>query len=144
MTDTLRRRFWLQDPRHYQILVLASLLVYGVTRLDFEVEPRIAAVLLAGVLAVQALCTRLWRLPAFDAAQRAHLGPLALPAAAHRLAGSRSLAAVIAIASKFALRVPRQARLQPDQLRARRPAARDRPGLGLARAVGQRAPSSAS
>ncbi len=103
--DTLRRRFWLQDPRHYQILVLASLLLYGVTRLDFEVEPRNAAVLLAGVLAVQALCTRLWRLPAFDA-RSALISGLSLCLLLRT--GSPLLAvaaATLAIASKFTLRI---------------------------------------
>ncbi|HYH45901.1 MAG TPA: DUF2330 domain-containing protein [Thermoanaerobaculia bacterium] len=105
MTDTLLRRFWLQDPRHYQILVLASLLIYGVTSLDFEVAPRNAVILLGGVLAVQALCTRLWRLPAFDARSALISGLslcLLLRTASPLLAIT---AAALAIASKFTLRI---------------------------------------
>jgi len=56
----------LRDPRLYQILVLASLLVYGVVRLDLEVRVPLAAAMLATVLLTQYACTRLWRLPAFD------------------------------------------------------------------------------
>jgi Na+-transporting NADH:ubiquinone oxidoreductase subunit NqrB len=54
------------DPRLYQILVLASLLVYGVLRLDLEVRAPLAAAMLATALLTQYVCTRLWRLPAFD------------------------------------------------------------------------------
>ncbi|HEX3526306.1 MAG TPA: Na+-transporting NADH:ubiquinone oxidoreductase, subunit NqrB, partial [Thermoanaerobaculia bacterium] len=56
----------LRDPRLYQILVLALLLVYGVTRLDLEVTVPRAILLLATALLTQAVCTWLWRLPAFD------------------------------------------------------------------------------
>src|SRR4051795_6609187 len=59
-------RSWLQDPRLYQILLLASLLVYGVTRLDFEIGAGRAMLLLGTALLTQLACTRLWRLPAFD------------------------------------------------------------------------------
>ena len=77
--------------------------------------------------------------PGLRPAERADLRAVALPAAAHQLAGAggrwrpRST-----IASKFVAPRPRQARLQPDQLRHRRDAARHRQRLGLARAVGQR------
>ncbi|MFL6294196.1 MAG: RnfABCDGE type electron transport complex subunit D [Thermoanaerobaculia bacterium] len=54
------------DPRLYQILVLASLLVYGVVRLDLEVRAPLAAAMLATALLAQYACTRIWRLPAFD------------------------------------------------------------------------------
>lgn len=54
------------DPRLYQILVLASLLVYGVVRLDLEVRAPLSAAMLATVLLTQYACTRIWRLPAFD------------------------------------------------------------------------------
>ncbi len=56
----------LRDPRLYQILVLTSLFVYGVVRLDLEVKALQAAALLATVLVTQYACTRLWHLPAFD------------------------------------------------------------------------------
>lgn len=66
-----KRRGWierwrLRDPRLYQIAVLGSLLIYGVTRLDLEVRPLQAAAMLATALAVQYAGTRLARLPAYD------------------------------------------------------------------------------
>ena len=49
--QTLKSRL-LADPRHYQIAVLASLLLYGVIALDFEVPPlRIVAILVSLVVA---------------------------------------------------------------------------------------------
>ncbi len=57
------RRF---DPRLYQIAVLASLLVYGVLGLDFDLRLRSAVAVLTTTLATQWVCTRLWRLPHFD------------------------------------------------------------------------------
>lgn len=59
-------RWRLRDPRLYQIAVLGSLLIYGVTRLDLEIQPLHAAAMLATALAVQYAGTRLARLPAFD------------------------------------------------------------------------------
>ena len=104
MPDSPPRRFWPQDPRYYQIAVLASLLLYGVLGLDFEVQPRNAVVLLAGSLAVQALCTRLWRLPAFDPRSALISGLslcLLLRTGSLLLAAA---AAALAIGSKFILR----------------------------------------
>lgn len=49
------------DPRHYQILVLASLLVYGLLRLDLEVRAGQALAMGAAALATQLGCTRLAR-----------------------------------------------------------------------------------
>jgi hypothetical protein len=71
MKDEPKRRNWierwrLRDPRLYQIAVLGSLLIYGVTRLDLEIRPLHAAAMLATALAVQYAGTRLARLPAFD------------------------------------------------------------------------------
>lgn len=47
------------DPRLYQIGVLASLLVYGMGWLGFDITPARAALILSTVLATQALCDRL-------------------------------------------------------------------------------------
>jgi hypothetical protein len=47
------------DPRLYQIGVLASLLVYGMAWLDFDITLSRAGVLLLTVVATQALCDRL-------------------------------------------------------------------------------------
>lgn len=44
------------DPRIYQIAVLASLLVYGMGWLDFEITPARACLLLATVIGTQAVC----------------------------------------------------------------------------------------
>jgi enediyne biosynthesis protein E5 len=54
------------DPRIYQISVLATLLVYGLLVLDFEITLERAVLLLATALLTQYACTRLWKLPAFD------------------------------------------------------------------------------
>jgi enediyne biosynthesis protein E5 len=54
------------DPRIYQIVSLSGLLAYGLARLDLEVQPARAALILATVLFAQYAATRLWRLPAYD------------------------------------------------------------------------------
>ncbi len=92
------------DPRLYQIAVLASLLVYGVLRLDFDVRADRAAAILATALGVQWACTRWVGLPRFDARS-----PLisALSLCLLLRAGSLGLAAAaaaITIASKFLIR----------------------------------------
>ncbi|HKH44125.1 MAG TPA: RnfABCDGE type electron transport complex subunit D [Thermoanaerobaculia bacterium] len=102
--STLVQRLRLRDPRLYQVAVLASLLLYGVLRLDFEVAPAQAAVLLGTALLTQAACTRLWRLPAFDP-RSALISGLSLCLLLRT--GSLPLAlvaAVITIASKFVIR----------------------------------------
>jgi len=95
----------LRDPRLYQIVVLGSLLVYGVTCLDLEVTVPRAVLLLATALLTQAACTRLWRLPAFDP-RSALISGLSLCLLLRT--GSVFLAvaaAVVTIASKFVLRI---------------------------------------
>lgn len=103
MPPTLDRLFL--DPRHYQILVLSSLLLYGVLWLDLEVRPAQAAAMLGTVLLAQAACTRLFRLPAFDP-RSALISGLSLCL----LLRTNSMvlavaAAVVTIASKFLLRL---------------------------------------
>jgi Na+-transporting NADH:ubiquinone oxidoreductase subunit NqrB len=95
----------LRDPRLYQILVLSSLLVYGVIDLDLEVTVPRAVLLLAAALLTQAVCTWLWRLPAFDP-KSALISGLSLCLLLRT--GSELLAvaaAVVTIASKFVLRL---------------------------------------
>jgi Na+-transporting NADH:ubiquinone oxidoreductase subunit NqrB len=102
--STLVPRVRLRDPRLYQIAVLASLLLYGVLRLEFEVSPAQAAVLLGTALLTQAVCTRLWHLPAFDPCSALISG---LSLCLLLRTGSLLLAcaaAVLTIASKFVLR----------------------------------------
>jgi Na+-transporting NADH:ubiquinone oxidoreductase subunit NqrB len=93
------------DPRLYQILVLTSLLVYGVVLLDFEITAPRAALLLGTALLTQAICTRIWRLPAFDP-KSALISGLSLCLLLRT--GSTGLAvaaAAVTIASKFVLRI---------------------------------------
>ena len=98
-------RSWLQDPRLYQIFLLASLLVYGVTRLDFEIGAGRALLLLGTALLTQLACTRLWRLPAFDPKSALISGLSLCLLLRTNSAVLAALAAVITIASKFALRI---------------------------------------
>jgi len=59
-------RFFIADPRHYQIAVLASLLIYGVGWLAFDVNGRQIFVLLGSVLMVQYFCTGFFTASRFD------------------------------------------------------------------------------
>jgi Na+-transporting NADH:ubiquinone oxidoreductase subunit NqrB len=96
------------DPRLYQILVLASLLVYGVVRLDLEVRPPLAAAMLATALLTQYACTRIWNLPAFDPKSALISGLslcLLLRTDASALGVALGVAAALAtIAGKFVIR----------------------------------------
>jgi Na+-transporting NADH:ubiquinone oxidoreductase subunit NqrB len=98
-------RSGLKDPRLYQILVLSSLLIYGVTRLDLEIHPARALLILGTVLLTQWACTRLWRLPAFDP-RSALISGLSLCLLMRTNSAWLALAtAVVTIAAKFVLRV---------------------------------------
>jgi Na+-transporting NADH:ubiquinone oxidoreductase subunit NqrB len=93
------------DPRLYQIATLAGLLGYGIWWLDLEVQPHIAITVVATVLATQLICTHLASRGAFDP-RSALISGLSLCLLLRT--GSLDLAmltAVLAIASKFALRV---------------------------------------
>jgi enediyne biosynthesis protein E5 len=98
-------RSWLKDPRLYQILVLACLLVYGVVRLDFEIGAGRALLLLGTALLTQLACTRLWRLPAFDPKSALISGLSLCLLLRTNSAALAALAAVVTIASKFVLRI---------------------------------------
>lgn len=94
-----------KDPRLYQILILASLLVYGVTRLDLEIRPGRALALLGTALLTQWACTRLWRLPAFDP-RSALISGLSLCLLLRTNSAALAVAAAaVTIAGKFVLRV---------------------------------------
>jgi enediyne biosynthesis protein E5 len=93
-----------KDPRLYQILLLSSLLVYGVVRLDLEVRPGRALALLATALLTQYACTRLWRLPAFDPRSALISGLSLCLLLRTNSAWLAVLAAVVTIASKFVIR----------------------------------------
>ena len=94
-----------RDPRTYQILVLSSLLVYGVGWLDLEIRPGRALLLLSTVLLTQYACTRIWRLPAFDP-RSALISGLSLCLLLRSNAAALAVAAaVITIAGKFVIRI---------------------------------------
>jgi len=92
-------------PRLHQIATLASLLGYGIWWLDLEVQPTTALAIIASALATQLVCTRLWGRGPFDP-RSALISGLSLCLLLRT--GSvdvAMLAAVVAIASKFTLRV---------------------------------------
>lgn len=95
----------LKDPRLYQILILSGLLVYGVVRLDLEIRPGRALLLLLTALSTQYACTLLWRLPAFDPRSALISGlSLCLLLRTNSVALA-ILAAVVTIGSKFVIRL---------------------------------------
>lgn len=94
-----------RDPRWYQISVLAALLAYGLTGLDFDIGLLQVTATLAAALGGQFVCTRLWNLPRFDP-KSALISGLSLCL----LLRTDSLllvvaAALISIGSKFVVRV---------------------------------------
>jgi Na+-transporting NADH:ubiquinone oxidoreductase subunit NqrB len=95
----------LKDPRLYQILLLSTLLVYGVVRLDLEIQPGRALALLATVLFSQYACTRLSRLPVFDPRSALISGLSLCLLLRTNSAWLAVLAAVVTIASKFVIRI---------------------------------------
>jgi len=95
------------DPRLYQICTLASLLVYGMGSLDFDITPPRVALLLATVLVTQFFCDRLVGGPPFLLSARSALISglsLCLLLRTNR-PDFALLAAVITIASKSLIRV---------------------------------------
>ena len=93
------------DPRLYQIACLSALFVYGLVWLDLEVRAGQATLLLATALGAQYTCTRLWRLPAFDPRSALISGlSLCLLLRTNSLSLAAA-AAVVAVASKFVVRV---------------------------------------
>ena len=91
------------DPRLYQIAVLASLLVYGMAGLDFEITLTRAVLLLLTVLATQAVGDRIeGRSPNFRSALISGLS-LCLLLRTNRT-DLAVLAAVVTIAAKFVVR----------------------------------------
>jgi hypothetical protein len=92
------------DPRWYQIAMLSALLGYGVLGLGFGLGwPHLAAVI-GTALGVQFLCTKLWRLPAYDPLSALISGiGLCTLLRTDGIAWAM-VAAGLAIASKFVLR----------------------------------------
>ncbi len=54
------------DPRHYQILILGALLIYGLGWLELEISAIHAAAILVTVLLTQFTAVRVLKLPGFD------------------------------------------------------------------------------
>jgi Na+-transporting NADH:ubiquinone oxidoreductase subunit NqrB len=101
---SLPREFW-TDARHYQIAALSTLLAFNLGWLDFGARPLNSALAILGALATQALCTRLFALPTFDPRSPLITGlSLSLLLRAEE-PWIHALAAVIAIGSKFVLRI---------------------------------------
>jgi Na+-transporting NADH:ubiquinone oxidoreductase subunit NqrB len=96
---------WPSDGRYYQIAALGVLLAFNMAALDLGARALLSFLAIAGALATQALCARLWRLPTIDLRSPLITGlslSLLLRADApwpHAAAG------VIAILSKFVLRI---------------------------------------
>ncbi len=94
----------LSDPRHYQIVVLSSLLAYGIVALDFGIHWQNAVAILTTALCVQWIAGRIVRLPRFDP-----LSPMITALSLTLLLRTDSvelaiIAATFAIGSKFVLR----------------------------------------
>lgn len=97
-----RQRF---DPRLHQIGSLAGLLGYGIAWRGLEVAPSRAALLIGTCLMAQLVLSRLARLPAFEP-KSALISGLSLSLLLRSdSAALAALAAVLAIASKFLIRV---------------------------------------
>jgi Na+-transporting NADH:ubiquinone oxidoreductase subunit NqrB len=93
------------DPRVYQILTLASLLFYGATVLAFDVPPLHAIVIVVAALATQYAGGRAVGLKHFDA-KSALISALSLCLLLRTNAwGWAAAAAVVAVGSKFVVRV---------------------------------------
>ena len=96
------------DPRLYQICTLASLLVYGIGWLDFDVTAARVVLLLATALATQAVGDRMVgnRLPFRLSARSALISGLSLCLLLRtNSAALAATAAVLTIASKFVIRI---------------------------------------
>ena len=99
----MKRWLWQNDPRLYQNVVLALLLLYGILRLDFAVSLPYAAAILATVLLTQAVCTRLWQVPVFDPRSALISGLSLCLLLRTNVIWYAIVTAVITIASKFVL-----------------------------------------
>ena len=95
----------LRDPRYYQVAVLSALLTYGITVLEFGVHWQHALTILVTAQATQLIAGRLVGLPRFDPLS-ALITSLSLTLLLRTDSVSVAfLAALIAIGSKFVLRV---------------------------------------
>ena len=94
-----------RDPRYYQVAVLGILLTYGIVALDFGVRWQNAAAIVFTAQLTQFVASRLAGLPRFDPLS-ALITSLSLTLLLRTdLAAIAALAACIAIASKFLVRL---------------------------------------
>src|SRR6266508_2996982 len=93
------------DPRLYQIAVLTSLLVYGIAWVGLDVDPGRAVAILAAALVTQLAATALAGLPRFDPRSALISGLSLCLLLRTNDPWLAMLAAVVAVASKFLLRV---------------------------------------
>ena len=92
------------DPRLYQITILSGLLIYGISRLDFDIDAGRAALILSITLLTQFLCGAGYNLPKVDP-KSALISALSLCLLLRANATAPVIAAaVITIFSKFVLR----------------------------------------
>ena len=104
------------DPRWYQITCLSCLLVYGLVYLEFDLTISRVLLTIATAQLTQYACTRYWKLPKFDPLSAMISGLslcLMLRTNYHAIAMG---AAVVAIASKFVIRVDGKHVFNPTNL----------------------------
>jgi len=107
---------WRLDPRYYQIAILGALLAYGSGMLDFDVSLPCAALLIGTAVVTQYACTIAWKLPAFDARSALISGlSLCLLLRTNSLLVA-SAAAVVAVSSKFVIRIRGKHLFNPTNL----------------------------
>jgi enediyne biosynthesis protein E5 len=98
-------RTWWSDARHFQIVALSSLLVINFVWLDFGAKPLYSALAISSAVLTQIICSRLAGLPKIDLRSPLITGlSLSLLLRANE-PWLPAVAAVIAIASKFTLRI---------------------------------------
>jgi hypothetical protein len=98
------RRTLAGDPRHLQIAALSALLLYGSTRLGFEVPPQRAALVLGAALLAQLVLGALVGLQRFDPRSALISGLSLCLLLRTESAAVAMLAAVLAVGSKFVVR----------------------------------------
>ena len=94
----------MRDPRIYQIGSLAALLTYGLTILGFDVTAARAAAIIATALLTQAICSWATKIPFEPKSALISALSLCLLLRSNHI-GFLLVAAVIAIASKFVIRI---------------------------------------
>jgi Na+-transporting NADH:ubiquinone oxidoreductase subunit NqrB len=98
-------RYWWSDARHFQIAALSSLLAINFAWIDFGAKPLYSALAISCALATQVACSRCFGLPRIDLRSALITGlSLSLLLRADE-PWPPALAAIIAIASKFVLRI---------------------------------------